>query len=333
MLKKRIGFIVVLFAIFVASFYQMNLRFDPLARYPYADQANRELLLEHLSTTDISYIIQQQITPERFEPYLGIEGFNITHIAMYEVVAQHESDLKQVVRFINEQENHFNLDELERLLANYPYTMLANFYDYGNSYISNAILEKQPSNLATTLVLKETLQQYQPSDLVPLTAMPSVRFSIDNSKLRIRSIVQEPLSLLCEEITQLNDKTCGNLIAVRAFTSYEQQIAVHEAALLEYGIDLVLDYESYPGQSEYQLGTSILMSLPKVETEELVESEQVEWLNDNAHRFGFIVRYPETKTTITKHEYNPLLLRYVGVELATKMHEEGLVLEEVRIDE
>ena len=48
----------------------------------------------------------------------------------------------------------------------------------------------------------------------------------------------------------------------------------------------------------------------------------------NAHKFGFILRYPEGKENITGYMYEPWHYRYVGVELATGIHNSGLTLDE-----
>ena len=52
------------------------------------------------------------------------------------------------------------------------------------------------------------------------------------------------------------------------------------------------------------------------------------WLKNNAHRFGFILRYPADKTHITGVKNEPWHLRYVGVELAQAIYSSGLCLEE-----
>lgn len=57
-------------------------------------------------------------------------------------------------------------------------------------------------------------------------------------------------------------------------------------------------------------------------------TNEFKWLVDNAHRYGFILRYPEDKTEITGIIYQPWHWRYVGVEAATEMKSENLCLEE-----
>ncbi len=57
-------------------------------------------------------------------------------------------------------------------------------------------------------------------------------------------------------------------------------------------------------------------------------TEEYKWLVANAHNYGFVLRYPEDKTDITGMIYQPWHWRYVGIDVATEMHEQNLCLEE-----
>ncbi len=61
---------------------------------------------------------------------------------------------------------------------------------------------------------------------------------------------------------------------------------------------------------------------------DFASTQEFQWLVMNAHRFGFVLRYPEGKTDITGMIYQPWHWRYVGVEAATEMKEKNLCLEE-----
>ena len=58
------------------------------------------------------------------------------------------------------------------------------------------------------------------------------------------------------------------------------------------------------------------------------ETAPGKWLASHAHEYGFIIRYPKGKEHITKYQYEPWHVRYVGVEHATKIYENQLTLEE-----
>ena len=104
----------------------------------------------------------------------------------------------------------------------------------------------------------------------------------------------------------------------------------------------VLSYSAAPGTSEHHTGlcldliTTEMVGLWNYGSETpnnpydkgFAETEAFEWLCENAHKYGFILRYPETKTSVTGYSYESWHYRYVGVEHATKIHERGITLEE-----
>ncbi len=93
-------------------------------------------------------------------------------------------------------------------------------------------------------------------------------------------------------------------------------------------------YESVaiPGHSEHQLGlavdisgASLKYSLP-TKTFEL--SPEGKWLEANSYKYGFIESYPKGKESITGYIYEPWHYRYVGIEMAQKIRDSGLTIQE-----
>ena len=85
-----------------------------------------------------------------------------------------------------------------------------------------------------------------------------------------------------------------------------------------------------PGTSEHAMGLALdLVSNQYTELDERQETtKEAQWLTANCHKYGFILRYPPSKTDITGIIYEPWHYRYVGVEDATKIMELGITLEE-----
>lgn len=85
-----------------------------------------------------------------------------------------------------------------------------------------------------------------------------------------------------------------------------------------------------PGTSEHEAGLcfDFLCDSYKSLSEGFEDTRAGQWLAANAHKYGFILRYPKEKEYITTIEYEPWHFRYVGVEAATVMYEEGITLEE-----
>ncbi|MCL2364282.1 MAG: M15 family metallopeptidase [Defluviitaleaceae bacterium] len=83
-----------------------------------------------------------------------------------------------------------------------------------------------------------------------------------------------------------------------------------------------------PGASEHQTGLALDVSSTGALNQAFGETPAGEWLAANAHRFGFIIRYPQSKTHTTNIIYEPWHLRYVGTPHAEIMHARDLALEE-----
>ena len=81
--------------------------------------------------------------------------------------------------------------------------------------------------------------------------------------------------------------------------------------------------------SEFALGTTIQLKVTDSSaTLTFSEADGYTWLYDNAHKYGFILRYPQGKEEVTGEEYKDGIFRYVGVPHATAMHELEMCFEE-----
>lgn len=93
----------------------------------------------------------------------------------------------------------------------------------------------------------------------------------------------------------------------------------------------VLTYSARPGTSEHHTGLCmdlIVNDSNPVLDESFAKHPAYAWLQENAYRFGFILRYPDGKESVTGYQYEPWHYRFVGLEAATAIHARGLTLEE-----
>lgn len=102
----------------------------------------------------------------------------------------------------------------------------------------------------------------------------------------------------------------------------------------EDAVKVVLSYSAPPGASEHQSGLCVdFVDHHAGELTEAFEStEAFQWLSENAYRFGFILRYPKHKTSVTGYTYEPWHYRFVGREAATEIYFRDLTLEEFLTD-
>lgn len=91
---------------------------------------------------------------------------------------------------------------------------------------------------------------------------------------------------------------------------------------------VAMSYSAYPGTGDHQTGLALDLYLPSYTGTKFAESDEYKWLAENAHKFGFIFRYPEDKVNITGYSFEPVHLRFVGQYHAALIFETGLALEE-----
>lgn len=347
---KRISFIVSLLVLFGVCFTIMNRHYDELARYPYVTNENREIILKYLSNDDINYMISQQLKPEQFLPFIETKDFTIRNTLWYTRAKElQDADNETIVSFINDFRSRLEYAKLETLLQAYSYDTLRTFYEEDNVYIRNASIVSDPSSLLALIDENESLYRYVPKGLVTIDDLPHVSMLEGESEIQVHEELVEPLRQMCADISSVNDKTCGNMILVAGYISYEDQLPLYESMLLKYGKDEFRSYWDYPGQSEFQLGYTVRFQpagreVTKIDDNrlnheesdaskgEFNEEEQLaEWLKDNAHLYGFILRYPQGKEKITGKEYQPFTLRYVTKDVAKQLYEQKQVLEEYQM--
>ena len=109
----------------------------------------------------------------------------------------------------------------------------------------------------------------------------------------------------------------------------EQEMATGKFATKEEAEKEVLTYSTRPGTSEHQSGLCCDMNnVDLSDVSKFNNSPTAKWMEENAYRFGFILRYPEGKQDITGIIYESWHFRYVGRTAATEIHKLGITLDE-----
>lgn len=163
-----------------------------------------------------------------------------------------------------------------------------------------------------------------PDDLVTI----DVPYVLDNPEVnQLREEASKALSAMFEEAKEEDVE----LFARSGFRSYQTQEALFNSYVEQNGIDEANRFSARPGQSEHQTGLVMDVTSEQVDydlTEEFGNTSDGIWLKENAHRFGFIIRYPEDKEAITGYIYEPWHIRYLSKEVASAVFESGLTYEE-----
>ena len=119
---------------------------------------------------------------------------------------------------------------------------------------------------------------------------------------------------------------CGTVKIKSGFRSYKTQAKIFARYTRQEGsAEAANRYSARPGYSEHQSGYAY--DIGKI-SKSFAKTKAFTWLQEHAHEYGFIMRYPKDKEEITGYIYEPWHYRYVGVELATEIKESGMTLEE-----
>lgn len=112
-----------------------------------------------------------------------------------------------------------------------------------------------------------------------------------------------------------------------AYRSYDYQVYLYQKYVEKDGEEEANTYSAKPGYSEHQTGLAIdFIEVSEDEIFDITDSHY--WLDANAYKFGFIMRYPKNKENITGYIYEPWHYRYVGKEVASYIKNRNITLEE-----
>lgn len=193
----------------------------------------------------------------------------------------------------------------------------------------NADGEKVVTNPDDILVVsnkeRNLPENYKPKDLV----IPNVPFPFEENleKKYLRKEAAEALEKMFADAK----KQDLQLYAMSGFRSFERQRDVFAANVKKLGEETARRVSASPGQSEHQTGLAMDVTSPEIDYQLTVDFESTpegKWVLENAHKYGFIIRYPKGKEAITGYDYEPWHLRYVGKEHALYITEHNLTLEE-----
>ena len=170
---------------------------------------------------------------------------------------------------------------------------------------------------------KNPIGTYSPSDLVYITG----------SNYLLRRAAKEAFEAMRSEMQLLGVYDTYHTSTFRSHTYqnnlYNKYLAQERAKYPHLSneelMNIVDTYSARPGTSDHQTG----LTIDFVPLDEVFENKKAfKYMRDNAHKFGFIMRFPKGDTYITGFTYEPWHWRFVGREVATYIHDNGLTLEE-----
>lgn len=119
-----------------------------------------------------------------------------------------------------------------------------------------------------------------------------------------------------------------DIIINSSYRSYKYQENLYNSYLNSMGQTETDAIAARPGFSEHQTGLTVDVTTYGANNDTFESTEEFAWLQENAHKYGFILRYPKGKEYITGYNYESWHYRYIGEKDATKLHELGITFDE-----
>jgi LAS superfamily LD-carboxypeptidase LdcB len=261
---------------------------------------------------------------EKIVPILEQKGYNQTTIELINKLSDDTITFIEDYNFIN------NIDEI----LNHKYFIETNLERYLNYESDNLDTKITMINANRDYPFYQTIDQtdidkdtlmlvnkyynlgssYEPDDLI----------TIPNNGRRIRQVAYQPYLNMYNAA-----KIDGlDLFVTSGYRSYQTQQVLYNNYVKADGQAKADTYSARPGYSEHQTGLAIDFIIPGSTFNNFKYTEEFRWLKDNAHKYGFIMRYPLGKENITGYQYESWHYRYVGVDIAKYIYENDITYDE-----
>jgi len=202
--------------------------------------------------------------------------------------------------------------------------------ELANEKVKNNFLEEQIKGISGTL---STLENLNKTDRELLKKYSKIYFLNENYKPSGLTDIDSKYLFKKDEIVQIHsgawpflkkmleaaaiDNTPLQIIS--AYRSFGTQANLKSGYTMTYGAGTASQFSADQGYSEHQLGTAIDFTTPSLGASfaKFESATAYKWLNENAHKYGFVISYPKQNTY---YRFEPWHWRFVGVDLATTLH-------------
>lgn len=186
---------------------------------------------------------------------------------------------------------------------------------------------KKATNLNETTLLVNKYY-YLTEDYVPEN-LEEISLSYARSGMQLVHEAKEAFETLSEEAK----KEGMNIIAMSSYRSYEYQVDLYNRYVETDGKEAADTYSARAGYSEHQTGLAVDVYNKELPYTSFEQTEEFTWMQENAYKYGFILRFPKDKVNITGYQYESWHYRYIGEEVAEYIHKNNLTLEEYYVKE
>lgn len=184
----------------------------------------------------------------------------------------------------------------------------------------------KPSKLLNSNLILVNKYNYLTEDYIPEN-LEEISIEYARSGMQLVSEAKEAFETLSQEAK----KDGMTIIAMSSYRSYDYQVNLYNNYVKSDGKDAADTYSARPGFSEHQTGLAVDIYNKELPYTSFEETKEFEWMQKNAYKYGFILRFPKDKVNITGYQYEAWHYRYVGKKAAKYIHNHNITLEEYYI--
>ena len=214
-------------------------------------------------------------------------------------------------RYIKYKEENNNLDD-EQIIKNVNMNLDQTHYEdvYKAEYLNtNKILVNKYNYLEN---------DYVPDNLEEI----SNKYALDEMKM-----VKEAKDAF-ENMAKDASKEDLKIIAMSTYRSYDYQVNLYNRYVRQDGKEAADTYSGRAGFSEHQTGLAVDVYNEEENYTNFEKTKEYKWMQENADKYGFILRFPKDKEKETGYHFESWHYRYVGIEAAKYIKENNISFEE-----
>lgn len=159
--------------------------------------------------------------------------------------------------------------------------------------------------------------KFTPPDLVDIESTYTPHEDLQASKLALNAF---------KKMHDDAEKEGYGLVINSAYRSYQDQVDICESYKNLYGSSYVERYVAQPGYSEHQTG--LAFDIGSTSSNIFANSKEYVWMQENAYKYGFILRFSQKDVSVTGFRAEPWHYRYVGEKISNYIHENKITFEE-----
>lgn len=306
--KKGLYYIIVAIIILVVG---AIFGFKKYEEYKYHQTYEYKLLEHGYNEEEVKTILNEFKIDEEINFFLT-EKVNKNYVNITKEKYYLKKNFSKYINYMNENKKY----DLKTVVRNINIHLDQKFYEANLT----ADISKDTSMLVNKSYLLSS--DYEPDDLVTISQNYSWG---DLGSKKIRKVAYDAFL----DMWNAANEAGYYLMVNSAYRSYQDQERVYNDYKNSRGEKYADSIAARPGASEHQTGLALdIFSKTNSNKNTFKDSETAAWLKNNAHNYGFILRYPEGLENITGYNFEAWHFRYVGIDLATAIYNENITFEE-----